>query len=277
MSLNEKRMLDREALRSVIQQWNANRLDLFELSEPNENLEFHGVMRFYFQDIGQKVATKCIRVASDATVADVIETLIEKFRPDMRMLSVPNYALYEVHANGEERKLNPDEKPLLVQLNWHVDDREGRFLLKDLDQKPTVSREKAINRRGIVIHHHLFRFRRSTTQTRISSENYRNVKRKSKRRRKNCRSSIQTPTIRKIMWLRSSTPVNDRMAQWNLQALSTFLFCHFRTSRDIVYALHLESRGSYASKTPAKAGKEASAVQVEGRRSRHRRNTEDLR
>lgn len=139
MSLNEKRMLEREALRSVIQQWNANRLDLFELSEPNENLEFHGVMRFYFQDVGQKVATKCIRVQSDATVADVIETLIEKFRPDMRMLSVPNYALYEVHANGEERKLNPDEKPLLVQLNWHVDDREGRFLLKDLDQKPTVS------------------------------------------------------------------------------------------------------------------------------------------
>lgn len=36
MSLNDKRMLDREALRSVIQQWNANRLDLFELSEPNE-------------------------------------------------------------------------------------------------------------------------------------------------------------------------------------------------------------------------------------------------
>lgn len=141
MSLNEKRMLDREALKSVIQQWNANRLDLFELSEPNDNLEFHGVMRFYFQDVGQKVATKCIRVASDATVADVIETLIEKFRPDMRMLSVPNYALYEVHANGEERKLNPDEKPLLVQLNWHVDDREGRFLLKDLDQKPTVSVE----------------------------------------------------------------------------------------------------------------------------------------
>lgn len=36
MSANEKRMLEREALRSVIQQWNANRLDLFELSEPNE-------------------------------------------------------------------------------------------------------------------------------------------------------------------------------------------------------------------------------------------------
>lgn len=59
------------------------------------------------------------------------ETLIEKFRPDMRMLSLPSYALYEVHSNGEERKLNADEKPLLVQLNWHIDDREGRFLLRD--------------------------------------------------------------------------------------------------------------------------------------------------
>ncbi|XP_037027430.1 afadin isoform X3 [Bradysia coprophila] len=131
MTSNEKRMLEREALRSVIQQWNANRLDLFELSEPDENLQFHGVMRFYFQDHGQKVATKCIRVASDATVSDVIETLIEKFRPDMRMLSLPSYALYETHSNGEDRKLNPDEKPLLVQLNWHIDDREGRFLLRD--------------------------------------------------------------------------------------------------------------------------------------------------
>ncbi|XP_055322109.1 afadin isoform X6 [Sitodiplosis mosellana] len=135
MTSTEKRVAEREALRSVIQQWNANRLDLFELSEPDENLQFHGVMRFYFQDRGQKVATKCIRVASDATVTDVIETLIEKFRPDMRMLSVPSYALYEVHSNGEERKLNADEKPLLVQLNWHIDDREGRFLLRNTDQK----------------------------------------------------------------------------------------------------------------------------------------------
>lgn len=65
-----------------------------------QDLEFHGVMRFYFQDSGQKVATKCIRVASDATAQVVIETLIEKFRPDMRMLSIPEYALYEIHENG---------------------------------------------------------------------------------------------------------------------------------------------------------------------------------
>lgn len=59
-------------------------------------------MRFYFQEpgTGQKVATKCIRVASDATSQAVIETLIVKFRPDMRMLSVPEYALYEIHENG---------------------------------------------------------------------------------------------------------------------------------------------------------------------------------
>lgn len=40
MAATEKRMLDREALRSVIQQWNANRLDLFELSEPDEVRKF---------------------------------------------------------------------------------------------------------------------------------------------------------------------------------------------------------------------------------------------
>ncbi|XP_045513951.1 afadin isoform X3 [Pieris brassicae] len=134
MDAADKRMLDREALRNMIQQWNANRLDLFELSEPNENLEFHGVMRFYFQDSGQKIATKCIRVASDATVIDVIGTLIEKFRPDMRMLSLGSYTLWETHAPGDERQLEPHEKPLLVQLNWHADDREGRFLLKCCSQ-----------------------------------------------------------------------------------------------------------------------------------------------
>lgn len=33
---SDRRALEREALRNVINQWNANRLDLFELSEPNE-------------------------------------------------------------------------------------------------------------------------------------------------------------------------------------------------------------------------------------------------
>ena len=67
-----------------------------------QNLEFHGVMRFYFQDSGQKVATKCIRIPSAAPTRQVIATLVEKFRPDMRMLSAPSYMLYEIHENGGE-------------------------------------------------------------------------------------------------------------------------------------------------------------------------------
>lgn len=61
--------------------------------------EFHGVVRFYFQD-GSNVVTKCIRVASTATAQEVVDVLVEKFRPDMRMLTANKYALYEVHANG---------------------------------------------------------------------------------------------------------------------------------------------------------------------------------
>uniref|UniRef100_A0A8C9DVN5 Afadin n=1 Tax=Prolemur simus TaxID=1328070 RepID=A0A8C9DVN5_PROSS len=96
-----------------------------------QDLEFHGVMRFYFQDkAAGNFATKCIRVSSTATTQDVIETLAEKFRPDMRMLSSPKYSLYEVHVSGE-RRLDIDEKPLVVQLNWNKDDREGRFVLKN--------------------------------------------------------------------------------------------------------------------------------------------------
>ena len=65
-----------------------------------QDFEFHGVMRFYFQDAGQKIATKCIRVSSTASTQAVIETLIEKFRPDMKMLHMAEYALYEIHPNG---------------------------------------------------------------------------------------------------------------------------------------------------------------------------------
>ena len=64
-------------------------------------------MRFYYQSqdhdsVGQKVATKCIRVSSTANTRVIIETLIEKFRPDMKMLEVPEYALYEIHESGEK-------------------------------------------------------------------------------------------------------------------------------------------------------------------------------
>lgn len=36
-----------------------------------------------------------------------------------------------VSCSEEERRLDIDEKPLVVQLNWNKDDREGRFVLKN--------------------------------------------------------------------------------------------------------------------------------------------------
>lgn len=93
-------------------------------------------MRFYFQDAGEKVSTKCIRVDSTASTEDVIKVLIEKFRPDMKSLSSPkDYAIYEVHADSQERKLGPTERPLWIQLDWGKDGREGRFLLKNENAK----------------------------------------------------------------------------------------------------------------------------------------------
>ncbi|XP_038585533.1 afadin-like [Micropterus salmoides] len=120
---------EREKLAEVIRQWNNNRLDLFEISQPDENLEFHGVMRFYFEDhVGGNVATKCLHVCSNSSTQEVIETLSEKFRPDMKMLTT-SYSLYEIHGN-KERKLDLDERPVVVQLKWNTDNREGRFVLK---------------------------------------------------------------------------------------------------------------------------------------------------
>ncbi|XP_029350222.1 afadin [Echeneis naucrates] len=120
---------DREKLAKVISQWNNKRLDLFEISQPDENLEFHGVMRFYFEDhIEGNVATKCLRVCSNSSTHEILETLSEKFRPDMKMLTT-SYSLYEIHAK-KERKLDLDERPLIVQLNWNSDNREGYFVLK---------------------------------------------------------------------------------------------------------------------------------------------------
>ena len=144
------RQEEREYLRRLIASWNASRLDIFEISEPNEvgfdaygefhsilltvfdivfpffedtmlvrtgfaliqltmfisqDLEYRGVMRFFFQDAGAKMATKCVRVTSVETAEDVTRTLVEKFRPDMKMLSNPNYSLYEVHPNGGKKPL----------------------------------------------------------------------------------------------------------------------------------------------------------------------------
>ena len=40
---NIKKQQDHQTLTNIIVEWNASRLDLFELSLPNENLEFSGM------------------------------------------------------------------------------------------------------------------------------------------------------------------------------------------------------------------------------------------
>ncbi|XP_061750135.1 afadin-like [Nerophis ophidion] len=132
---------EREKLSQVIREWNNNRLDLFEISEPDKNLVFQGVMRFYLEESsGENVATKCLRFSSNASAGDVVQTLSEKFRPDMKMLT-DCFSLYEVHGK-EERKVNEDERPLVVQLNWNSDDREGRFVLKQTTEDGSQNKEK---------------------------------------------------------------------------------------------------------------------------------------
>lgn len=61
----------------------------------------------------------------------------------LRMLTRPEYTLWELHETGEERELEPGEKPLLVQLTWHKHKRDGRFLLhpKGLLPPPLVRTE----------------------------------------------------------------------------------------------------------------------------------------
>ncbi|CAF2382178.1 unnamed protein product [Rotaria sp. Silwood2] len=131
---------DRSEVLNLINEWNSTRLDLFKISEPNEVLDFYGVMRFYFQDAEDKVTTKCIRVASTATTLDVIRVLMEKLRPDMKTLpNEKDYCIYEVHPNGEGRKLEMDERPLWVQLYWGKDQREGRFVLQNA-KLPKISK-----------------------------------------------------------------------------------------------------------------------------------------
>lgn len=39
--------------------------------------------------------------------------------------------IFSISCFEEERRLDIEEKPLVVQLNWNKDDREGRFVLKN--------------------------------------------------------------------------------------------------------------------------------------------------
>ncbi|KAH9277536.1 Afadin [Echinococcus granulosus] len=114
-----------------IDEWNRNALELFRISEINENQEFFGVVRFYFYGPYDKYYSKCVRISSHATARHLVNVLVEKFHPDLRLLKSGRYALYEYHPSTGERRLGAEERPLMNQINWKTNQREGRFILRD--------------------------------------------------------------------------------------------------------------------------------------------------
>ena len=131
---------ERARLSEIISKWNQERFSLFEISLPNQALEFSGVIRFFSRDSKGPFNSKCIQVSSKDTCQHLIEILVEKFRPDMKMLSNPQeFSLCEIFPNGERRLLAREEKPLLSQLNWNRDEREGYFLLSQASSGQEIS------------------------------------------------------------------------------------------------------------------------------------------
>uniref|UniRef100_A0A914I3K9 Ras-associating domain-containing protein n=1 Tax=Globodera rostochiensis TaxID=31243 RepID=A0A914I3K9_GLORO len=153
---------ERRKICELIERWNGSRLDMFAISCPDENMEFHGVIRFFLHEQQQQspatgtAATKCMRVSSAHSVACVVHALVAKFHADMRMLAPASaYALWELHNddNGavaeqqQQRRMDAGERPLLVQLGWCccTDEqgsggggmREGRFVLRRADAPAT--------------------------------------------------------------------------------------------------------------------------------------------
>ncbi|CAH8601835.1 unnamed protein product [Heterobilharzia americana] len=123
-----------------IKEWNSTRLDLFKISEPNKRNEFSGVVRFFFRGDDGKYQSKCLRITNTATARHLVNVLVEKFHPDLRMLTAGRYAIYEYHTNTGERRLGADEAPLLVQLDWTTENQEGRFILRDESKPQTIQR-----------------------------------------------------------------------------------------------------------------------------------------
>ena len=54
-----KRQQDLQTLTNIILSWNSTRLDLFELTLPNEDLEFSGKYRFKKERMGQLFTHSC--------------------------------------------------------------------------------------------------------------------------------------------------------------------------------------------------------------------------
>jgi afadin len=82
---------------TLVNEWNRRKFDLFSISLPKEeNLEFNGIMRFYYQEESKKVLSKCIRVTSKASTENLILILCEKFiRIRKEAIHAKDYSIYE--------------------------------------------------------------------------------------------------------------------------------------------------------------------------------------
>ncbi|TGZ72174.1 hypothetical protein CRM22_002251 [Opisthorchis felineus] len=145
-----------------IKEWNATRLDLFKISEPNRRNEFHGVVRFFFQGDDSKYQAKCLRISNTTTACQLVNTLVEKFYPDLKMLTAGRFALYEYHTSSGERRLGANEAPLLVQLNYAYDNNEVRFILRDESKPlPTARQHQALENQPGALQNGTARYRSS--------------------------------------------------------------------------------------------------------------------
>ena len=96
-----------------------------------QGLNFEGALKFYFED-GREKLTKAVRLTNTTSVADLLPTLIEKFKPDLANSPLERKAkLYEVHEEGKCKHLfwNSFSQPAVRELRENF---LRRFVCPDL-------------------------------------------------------------------------------------------------------------------------------------------------
>uniref|UniRef100_UPI00358FF7A0 afadin-like isoform X1 n=2 Tax=Myxine glutinosa TaxID=7769 RepID=UPI00358FF7A0 len=113
-----------------IRRWNAQHPALLELSMPEQDLSFCGVVKLcYKEDTTAVAVTKCVQLQSTSTTLDTLRLFSEKLHvePDSDWGS-SSLSLHELLPGTGERQLEDVERPLLLQLGWP---KEGRFLVRN--------------------------------------------------------------------------------------------------------------------------------------------------
>ncbi|KAL3119198.1 hypothetical protein niasHT_003485 [Heterodera trifolii] len=128
----------RQKLCETIERWNATVMDMFAIkhgvprSDPLSSASPTAKQQSSPSSTTGALATKCMRVSSMHTVAQVVDALVAKFHGEadaMHMAATTpasaSYSLWEVHDDDDngtscisERHMDADERPLLVQLGW---------------------------------------------------------------------------------------------------------------------------------------------------------------